>query len=69
MAERARTPGLAEVALVAIVVVAVVLGVAFLTGRLPAELQALVFDTPLAIAVLVGGTALVLWRISRRSGE
>lgn len=53
----------------AIVVVGVVLGVAFLTGLLPADLQALVFDTPLAIAVLVGGTALVLWRISRRTGE
>ncbi len=68
MADRARTPGLPEVALVTTIVVAIVLGAAVLTGLLPPDVQSLIVDTPLAIAVLIGGTALVLWRISRRSG-
>jgi len=59
-------PGLREVLLLAGLVGAVVLGAALLTGVLPAEAQRLVFRTPLAIAVLIGGTAWLLWRIARR---
>lgn len=59
-------PGLREVLLLAGLVVAVVLGAALLTGLLPAEAQRLVLRTPLAIAVLIGGTAWLLWRIARR---
>ena len=50
------------------VVVAVVLGVAFGTSLLPTGVQEVVFHSPLLIAVLVGGTAWVLWRIGRRDG-
>jgi len=50
------------------VVVAVVLGVAFGTSLLPTGVQEVVFHSPLLIAVLVGGTAWVLWRIGRRAG-
>jgi heme A synthase len=59
-------PGWREVGLVAVVVVAVVLGAAVLTGFLPTELQRVVFHTPLAIAVLLVGTGWLLWRIARR---
>jgi FtsH-binding integral membrane protein len=54
-----RQPGLREVALVAAAVVAAV------TAVLPREGQAVVFQTPLLIAVLIAGTAIVLWRILR----
>jgi hypothetical protein len=47
-------------------VAAVVLGAAFGTSLLPRDAQELVFHSPLLIAVLVVGTALVLWRIVRR---
>ena len=67
MAEpRAAQAGLREVLLVGALVVAVVLGAAALTSILPDAFQQLVVETPLAIAVLIGGTALVLWRITRR---
>lgn len=69
VADRARTPGLPEVLLVSLAVVAVVLGAAFLTGLLPEGLRDLIVGTPLAIVVLVVGTALVLWRVSRRAGS
>jgi len=59
-----RAVGLREVLLVAGMVVVVVLGAAALTGVLPAGLQRLVFHTPIAIAVLVIGTAVVLWRVA-----
>jgi FtsH-binding integral membrane protein len=59
-------PGGREVVLVAAAVVALVLGAAILTSLLPIVVQEIVFHTPVAIAVLVAGTALVLWRISRR---
>ena len=49
----------------AAVAVAVVLLAAGITAVLPREGQAVVFHTPLLIAVLVGGTAFVLWRILR----
>ena len=59
-------PGWRQVLLVAVLVVGVVLGAALLTSLLPPDAQALVFRTPLAIAVLAGGTAWLLWRITRR---
>lgn len=59
-------PGWREVVLVAGVIVAIVLGAAFLTSVLPTGVQEIVFHTPLAIVVLVVGTAWLLWRISRQ---
>lgn len=61
-----RQPGWRDVALVAVAVVAVVLGAAVLTSLLPSTLQQVVFHTPLAIIVLIVGTGWLLWRISRR---
>jgi heme A synthase len=61
-----RQPGWREVAIVALVVVAIVLGAAVLTSFLPTTLQEVVFHTPLAILVLIVGTGWLLWRISRR---
>jgi len=52
--------------LVAAAAVGVVLGAAILTSILPTGIQELVFHTPLAIIVLIGGTGWLLWRISRR---
>jgi hypothetical protein len=49
-------------------VVAAVLGAAMGTSLLPVSVQELVFHSPLLIAVLLGGTAWVLWRIGRRTG-
>jgi uncharacterized membrane protein len=57
-----RTVGGREVAIVAIVAVAVVLGAVMLTSILPVDLQRVVFHTPLLILVLVIGTAAILWR-------
>lgn len=65
MAERAAV-GWREVVLVAAAVVGIVLGLAFGTSLLPADVQRLVFRTPLLIGVLVVGTALVLVRLVRR---
>lgn len=45
--------------------VVVVLGAALATSLLPPEGQAIVFKTPLLIAVLLVGTAVALWRIAR----
>lgn len=59
-----RSPGWREVLVVAAVVVALVLGAAVATSLLPTDLQAVVFHTPLAIAVLIGGTGWLLWRIA-----
>jgi hypothetical protein len=47
-------------------VVALVLGAAVLTSLLPATIQEIVFQTPVAIGVLVIGTGWILWRISTR---
>jgi uncharacterized membrane protein len=55
-----------EVAIVAIAAVAVVLGAVVLTSALPIDAQRVVFHTPLLIAVLVIGTAVMLWRIATR---
>lgn len=60
---------LRDVLRVAITVVVIVLGAAFVTDLLPASLRGLIVDTPLAIAVLVGGTAWLLWRIARRPSD
>lgn len=62
----ARDPGWREVLLVGAAVVAVVLGAAMLTSVLPPDLQRVVLQTPLLIAVLIGGTGWLLWRIGRR---
>jgi FtsH-binding integral membrane protein len=66
MAERTRAVGWREVLTVAAVAVGLVLGAAILTSVLPVEAQRLIFHTPLLIALLVLGTALVLWRIAVR---
>ena len=62
-----RQPGWREVIVVAVIVVALVLGAAILTSVLPTPVQEVVFHTPLAILVLMGGTGWLLWRISRHS--
>ena len=64
----ARQPGLREVLLVAAAVVLVVFLAAGATALLPQDGQDVVFHTPLLIAVLIGGTGLVLWRILRKPG-
>lgn len=66
MAERATSVGLRQVILVAVAVVGIVLGLAFATSLLPADAQRIVFRTPLLIAILVVGTAIVLVRLVRR---
>jgi uncharacterized membrane protein len=53
------------VILVAIAAVAVVLGAAALTGLMPTPIQQAIFHGPILIAVLIIGTAWLLWRISR----
>ena len=63
-----RQPDLREVLLLAAAVVVTVLVAAGVTALLPTEGQGIVFHTPLLILVLIGGTALVLWRILRSSG-
>ena len=59
-------PGWREVLIVAAIVVAVVLGAAFLTGVLPAAEQNVVFKTPLAIIVIAVGTVGLLAWLARR---
>lgn len=59
-------PGWGQVLAVAGAVVALVLGAAVLTSFLPASIQEVVFHTPVAIAVLLAGTGLVLWQIARQ---
>ena len=59
-------PGWREVLLIAVAVVAVSLGAAFLTGMLPASWQDIVFKTPLVIVVLIVGTLGLLVRLAMR---
>jgi hypothetical protein len=59
-------PGWPQVVLVAAAVVAVVLGAAALTGILPEVVREAIYETPVAIVVLVVATGWLLWRISRR---
>ena len=61
-----RAPGWREVILVTAGVVAFVFGLVGLTALLPPGGQDVVFRTPLAIVVLVAGTAIVLIGIARR---
>jgi uncharacterized membrane protein len=63
VAERSQR-GLRDVLVVAAVAVAVVLGAAIFTSILPVEVQRFLFHEPVTIAVLVGGTAFVLWRVA-----
>lgn len=65
----ARQPGLREVLLLGAAVVVVVLAAAALTALLPADVQGVVFHTPLLIGILIVGTGLVLWRLLRRSQD
>jgi uncharacterized membrane protein len=58
-------PGWRQVAIVALAVVAVVLGAAVVTSFLPTPFQEAIFHGPVLIAVLILGTAWVLWRIAR----
>ena len=62
-------PGWREVIVVAAAVVALVIGAAALTGLLPKAVQDVVYDTPLAIVVLIVATGWWLWRISRRGSS
>jgi peptidoglycan/LPS O-acetylase OafA/YrhL len=64
-----RVTGPVEVMLVAIAVVGVVAAAVILTVLLPDDLESIVYRTPLAIGVLIGGTALVLWRVARRGSR
>jgi FtsH-binding integral membrane protein len=64
-ADGGRHAGLREVLVLAGAAVAVILGAAVLTALLPAELQSVVFRTPLLIVVLIAGTALALWLVVR----
>ena len=61
-----REVGLAQVVVVAAACVAVVAAAVVLTILLPDDLESVVYRTPLAIAVLIGVTAVVLWRIARQ---
>jgi hypothetical protein len=58
---------LRDVGLAAVLVVGGVLGVAALATFLP-PVRDLFDRLPIAIIVLIGGTAWVLWRITRRTG-
>jgi len=58
--------GWRQVIAVGLGTIAVVLGAAVLTALLPSDLQAVVFRTPLVIVILVGGTAMALWLVTRR---
>ena len=65
MAERTQA-GARDVVIVAAVAVGAVLGAAVLTSLLPEGVQRFLFHEPVTIAVLVAGTALVLWRVATR---
>ena len=65
MGERSQA-GARDVAIVAAVAVGAVLGAAILTSLLPEGVQRFLFHEPVTIAVLVAGTALVLWRVATR---
>ena len=61
-----REVGPLQVVLVAAACVAIVAAAVVVTILLPDDLEAVVYRTPLAIGVLIGVTALVLWRIARQ---
>jgi hypothetical protein len=60
-----RAPGLREALLVGELVVVGVLLAGVATYLLPGDARDLILKTPVLILVLLGGTAAVLWRISR----
>jgi hypothetical protein len=60
-----RSPGWLRAMVVGGLAVDVVLAAAVVTFLLPASLGDVVFRTPLLILVLIGGTAAVLWTITR----
>lgn len=60
-----RALGLREALLVGELVVVVVLLAGVATYLLPGDGRDLVLRTPLLILILIGGTAAVLWRVSR----
>ena len=65
MAERSQA-GARDVVIVAAVAVGAVLGAAILTSILPDGVQRFLFHEPVTIAVLIVGTAFVLWRVATR---
>ena len=65
MAERSQV-GARDVVIVGAIAVAAVLGAAVLTSVLPEGIQRFLFHEPVTIAVLVVGTAFVLWRVATR---
>jgi hypothetical protein len=60
-----RAIGLREALVVGGLVVVIVLLAGVVTYLLPGDARDVVLRTPLLIVVLIGGTAAVLWRISR----
>ena len=60
------TAGARDVLIVAAIAVGAVLGAAILTSLLPEGVQRFLFHEPVTIAVLIVGTALVLWRVATR---
>ena len=60
------TVGARDVLIVAAIAVGAVLGAAILTSLLPEGVQRFLFHEPVTIAVLVIGTAFVLWRVATR---
>jgi uncharacterized membrane protein len=65
VAERSEV-GARDVVIVGGIAVAAVLGAAVLTSLLPEGIQRFLFHEPVTIAVLVVGTAFVLWRVATR---
>lgn len=63
----ARTYGWREVLLVGGAIVAIVLGISLITTVLPDSARWFVFQSPLAIVIIAGGTILVLASLLRRS--
>jgi len=62
----ARQVGWREVLIVSAVAVGVILGADVLTSNLPDPLWSFFFRTPFVIAILIVGTAALLWRIATR---
>ncbi len=62
----ARTYGWREVLLVGGAIVAIVLGISLITTVLPDSARWFVFQSPLAIVVIAGGTIVVLASLLRR---
>ncbi len=62
----ARTYGWREVLIVGGAIVAIVLGISLITTVLPDSARWFVFQSPLAIVVIAGGTILVLASLLRR---